>query len=117
MKELGAILIVSHDPQQADVRKHRLEDAGYKVISAMNIHKVREACQTRSVELAVIGYSLPPAEKRRAWLEVRQACGGQVPILELRNHESATIADSTVIIHHPEKHSSLAERVRQILEM
>lgn len=116
MKETGAILVVSHDPQRADVRKQRLEDAGYKVISAMNIQEVREACERQPIRLAVIGHSLPPAEKRRVWLEVRQLCGGHLPILELRSNESATVADSTVIIHHPEKHDQLTDRVRQILE-
>jgi hypothetical protein len=83
----------------------------------MNMQDVREACETQPIRLAVIGHSLPPAEKRRVWLEVRQRCGGHVPILELRSDESATVADSTVISHYPEKHSVLAERVRRILEV
>ena len=82
----------------------------------MNIQAVRHACEGRAVELAVIGHSLPSAEKRRVWLEVRQLCGGHVPILELRNNESSTVADSTVVVHRPEVHSVLAKRVRHILE-
>ncbi len=116
MARTSIILVVSHDPQLADLRKKLLENAGYEVVTAMNVQAVREACERRAVELAVIGHSLPPAEKRRVWLEVRQLCGGHVPILELRNNEFATVADSTVIVHHPETHSILAERVRRILE-
>jgi hypothetical protein len=52
MKEPAAILVVSHDPHHADVRKHRLEDAGYEVIPAMNIQAVREACEKRTLQLA-----------------------------------------------------------------
>jgi Cyclic nucleotide-binding domain len=92
MKEPGAILVVSHDPHHADVRKHWLVDAGYEVIPAMNIQGVREACERRTLQLVVIGYSLPPAEVRRVRLEVRQGFGVQVPILELRKCEAATLS-------------------------
>ena len=114
MKE--TILVVSHDPRQADVRKHRLEAAGYDVISAMSILAVRETCNSRKVHLVVIGYSLPPAEVRRVILEVRLGCGAGTPILELRNHEAATVADSTAVIQHPQEPNRLAEQVRGILE-
>ena len=50
------------------------------------------------------------------WLEIRQLCGGRLPILELRGNESAAVADSTVIVHHPEQHDELTDRVRRILE-
>ena len=117
MKEAGAILVVSQDPHQADVRKQRLEDAGYEVMPAMNIQAVREACEKRRLQLVVIGYPLPPAEVRRVRLEVRQGVGLQVPILELRKHGAATLSDLTVIIHNPQKQNEFAERVRELLEV
>ena len=113
MKESVAILVVSHDPERADVRKQRLMNAGYRVISAMNIQEVRETCEKHPIQLAVIGHSLPQAERRRVWLEIRQLCGGRLPILELRGNESAAVADSTVIVHHPEQHDELTDRVRR----
>jgi len=112
----GVILVVSHDPALADVRQKRLQDAGYEVVSAMNIQSVRAACETQNVKLAVIGHSLPAAEKRRVWLEVRQLCGGRVPILELRNNGSPTVTEPTVTVLRPEKLSALADQVRRILE-
>jgi DNA-binding response OmpR family regulator len=116
MEHKNVILVVSHDPARADVRKQRLEEAGYEVIPAMNIRAVREACENNAIDLAVVGHSLPPAEKRRVWLEIREKCGPHVPIVELRNDQSSTMADSTVILHYPEKHNGLAERVRWLLE-
>ena len=69
------ILVASHDPHLADVRKGLLEAAGFQVFSASNLKAVQEACQKRP-QLVMIGYSLPAAEKRRVWTEVRQLCGG-----------------------------------------
>ena len=115
MNEIGAILVVSHNPGHADVRKQKLEAAGYEVIPAMNIRAVREACKKRTLQLVVIGYSLPAREVRRVKLEVLQGCGVEVPILELRTHDAARGADASVAIQHPEEHG-VAERVRQILE-
>jgi hypothetical protein len=61
------ILVVSLSPEQADVRKRVLEAAGYRVIAAKTVVNVITTCETRRVDLAMIGYSLPPAEKRRVW--------------------------------------------------
>jgi DNA-binding response OmpR family regulator len=58
------ILVVSHDPHLADVRKVLLEAAGFQVFSASNLKAVQEGCQ-KDPHLVMIGYSLPPAEKRR----------------------------------------------------
>ena len=116
MRKKDVILVVSHDPERADVRRQRLEAAGYDVLPAMDIQAVRKACENNAIDLAVIGHSLPPAEKRRVWLQIRELCGPRVPVLELRDNERPSIADSTVIPHHPEEHNPLAERVRHLLE-
>jgi CheY-like chemotaxis protein len=51
------VLVASRDPRLMDVRKHVLEDAGYRVILASNIHEVSDACQGK-IDLVLIGYSL-----------------------------------------------------------
>jgi CheY-like chemotaxis protein len=39
------ILVVSLDPQLADVRKHVLEDAGLRVLAASHLKAVTDTCQ------------------------------------------------------------------------
>ena len=105
------ILVVSHDPHVADVRKALLEAAGFQVSSANNLKAVQEACQT-SPQLVMIGYSLPPAEKRRVCAEVRERC--KAPILELlKNDEPSLMAD--VFFHHAARPDDFLAAVRRIL--
>jgi DNA-binding response OmpR family regulator len=64
------LLVVSKDPELADVRKKVLEDAGFEVIPAPDLKALQEACEKHKISLVMIGYSLPPSEKRRVgtWL-------------------------------------------------
>src|SRR2546423_162090 len=63
-RQKKTVLVASRDPQLADVRKRALEEAGYQVISVNSIPQIKQACQAHQVHLVVVGYSLPPAEKR-----------------------------------------------------
>lgn len=94
------ILIASRDPQQADVRKNILEAAGFKVISAMDLLAVRQACAAGAIAGVVIGYSLPPEEKRRVWHTVRELCEADVPILELLQHNKAELTQAQALFTH-----------------
>jgi DNA-binding response OmpR family regulator len=106
-----SILVVSHDLHLADVRKAVLEAAGFQVISASSLKAVQEACQ-KDPHLVMIGYSLPPAEKRRVWAEVREHC--KAPILELhKNEEPSLTAD--VFFHRPDRPDDFLAAVRRIL--
>jgi DNA-binding response OmpR family regulator len=82
------ILVVSHDPHLADVRKDILELAGFEVLAAHNFKDVQEACKKKP-DLVMIGYSLPPAEKRRVWVEVRENCNA--PVLELHETQGPSL--------------------------
>lgn len=79
------ILVVSRDPALADVRKAVLEAAGFKVIPATSESDISGICRKKRPRLVMLGYSLPPAEKRRVWHEARNHC--KVPILELHRKE------------------------------
>jgi DNA-binding NtrC family response regulator len=93
----ATVLVVSHDPQQADVRKSVLENAGYRVSAARNMLEIRAACKEGQIKIAVVGYSLPLSERRRVWQEIREVCGTSTPILELQEGQGPTRADRTSI--------------------
>jgi CheY-like chemotaxis protein len=80
------ILVVSKEPDLADIRAHVLRDAGYRVESAMDLNTFRNFCEgTPKVDLVIIGHSLPMPEKRRVWEAAKEACKA-IPILELYEH-------------------------------
>ncbi len=93
-----AVLVVSHNPRLADVRKHVLEEAGFKVIPASDPDTVRTSCEANKIGLVLIGYSLSPAEKRRVWYAARQAC--KTPILELYESGKPELVDSHALYSH-----------------
>jgi DNA-binding response OmpR family regulator len=105
------IMVVSHDPHLADVRKDILEKAGFEVLSAHNFKDVQDACE-KNPDLVMIGYSLPPAEKRRVWAEIREKCN--VPILELHEtQEPSLIADT--FFHQATAPDDFLSAVKRIL--
>lgn len=91
--------MASWDPTLADVRKRTLESAGFEVLQSKGAAQVHEICKKRKVNLVLIGYSLPPAEKRRIWDEARKTC--KTPILELyRSGGKPELMDSTALFSH-----------------
>jgi DNA-binding response OmpR family regulator len=75
------ILVVSHDSHLADVRRNLLENAGFEVLEARDSRTVKKTCTEHRLRLVMVGHSLPPAEKRRVWAEVREHY--KIPVLEL----------------------------------
>ena len=75
------ILVVSHDPRLAHVRRRTLENAGFEVLAASDSTAIQAECAVHKPRLVMIGYSLLPSEKRRAWAAVKEYC--EVPVLEL----------------------------------
>jgi DNA-binding NtrC family response regulator len=106
------ILVVSFDQQLADVRKTVLDEAGFQVLSAADLRAVRKACIEQSPDLVMIGYSLPPAEKRRVWVEVRDLCN--CPVLELHQGGAPTLMPPAYF-HQAEQPGDFLERVKAIL--
>ncbi|MGB9122840.1 MAG: hypothetical protein WCE73_19645 [Candidatus Angelobacter sp.] len=81
MTEKDKILVVSHDPGLADVRRKVLEKAGFEVMAATDPSAIQATCASHKPRLVMIGYSLQPSEKRRVWAAVKEHC--EVPVLEL----------------------------------
>jgi CheY-like chemotaxis protein len=97
--EPKTILVASRNPDLADIRKQVLESAGFHVVPASDLRVVEKTCKNSRVDLVIIGYSLPAAEKRRVWMECRRYCG-PVPILELHNSDPASLADEPHTFSH-----------------
>lgn len=76
-----AVLVASRDPHLADVRKRVLEEAGFDVFAATNIEQLQKVCQEKPIALVLVGYSVPPSDKRRFFTEARKHC--KTPVLEL----------------------------------
>jgi hypothetical protein len=104
------ILVASRDPELADTRKLILEAAGYQIVPISDIRQVEHAC-AGPIHLIVIGYSLPPAEKRRIVHEARKHC--KAPILELHEQEKAELAD--IYTHRSELPEDFLQTVNSIL--
>jgi len=92
------ILVASWDPALEAARKRVLESAGYEVLLARGSNGVRNVCKKRRVSLVLIGYSLPPSEKRRVWSEARTVC--KTPILQLYRGDKPELLESTALFAH-----------------
>ena len=112
---IHTILVVSKDPFLADVRKHILEEAGFRVINALDYTTLQEACEQGNIDLVMIGYSLPPSEKRRAWKAAREIC--KTPILELYDDKSSPSLMEVQVLFSHRSHApgDFLEAVKQAL--
>jgi CheY-like chemotaxis protein len=108
-----SILVVSKDPALADVRKLILEAAGFVVTAALNLPEVEYACRNGRFDLVIIGYSMPPSEKRRASMKARELCAA--PILELFNSKGPELIDDGKNTYTSHAHENLAESARKVI--
>ena len=113
-KPRNTVLVVSKDPELADVRKKVLEDAGFEVIPVGDLKTLQEACEKYQISLVMIGYSLPPSEKRRVWDMARDIC--KAPILELyENGEPELVESHALFVHESRTPEDFLAAVLKIL--
>ncbi len=112
-KPKPVILVVSRDPELADVRKIALEKAGFKVVPATNLQAVVTACAEHTIDIAMIGYSLPPAEKRRVENAIKEAC--KIPILELHQEDGPELLQP-MYSHHSRTPDDFVDAVKEVLK-
>ena len=110
------ILVVSKEPDLADARAHVLEGAGYRVVSAMDLAAFRKACtEMPKIDLLIIGYSLPPSEKRRVFAAAKE-CGKAPVTLELyKDGRHDLLQSDTLVMHQSETPTDFLEAVNHIL--
>jgi DNA-binding response OmpR family regulator len=92
------IIVASRNSTLAEVRKHVLEEAVFTVLQISSINQIRDVCEQNKVALSMLGSSLPPAEKRRAALKIREHC--KCPILELTQTGIAEVDNISRLYHH-----------------
>lgn len=107
------ILVVSHDPVLADLRKTVLERAGFTVIAATSDSEIGDICNKKKPRLVLIGYSLTPAAKRRVWDQARKKC--KVPILELHRGKAPELMQPA-FFHESETPDDFLTTVQRILK-
>ncbi|HVH85172.1 MAG TPA: hypothetical protein VM912_00490 [Terriglobales bacterium] len=112
-REREKILVVSRDPRLADVRKTVLENAGFAVIPATAENATEEVRKCEHLRLIMLGYSVPPAEKRRVWVAVREHCN--VPILELHHNGTPDLMEQDVFAHLARQPDDFLDSVRKLL--
>jgi len=107
------ILVASWDPILADVRKAILEKEGFEVLQAKGSTGVRDLCKKKKVNLVLIGYSLPPSEKRKVWVEARKVC--KTPILQLYQGAEPELVESNAFAHESQTPDDFVKSVRSVL--
>ncbi|MFL6389966.1 MAG: hypothetical protein ACJ71U_21000 [Terriglobales bacterium] len=112
-EQKDTILVASWDPVLADVRKTILEKEGFIVLQARGSTGVRELCKKKKINLVLIGYSLPPSEKRKVWVEARKVC--QTPILQLYQGGEPELIESNAFGHESQTPDDFVKSVRSIL--
>ena len=111
-EQKGTILVASWDPGLADMRKTILEKAGFLVLQSRGSAGIRALCKKKKVNLVLIGYSVPPSEKRRVWVEARKFC--KAPILELLRGGETELIESNVFAHESRTPDDLVKSVRAV---
>jgi len=95
-----------------DARKTVLENAGFEVVPAMTLQEVTNASKKYKIRLAIIGYSLPPSEKRRVANAIAE--GNRVPVLEL--HKDGPQLMDTGFSHRSQTPDDFLDAVRELLK-
>lgn len=107
------ILVASWDPDLAEVRKTLLEKEGFRVLQTRGSAGVRDLCKKKKIDLVLIGYSLPPSEKRRVWVEARREC--KTPILQLFRGAEPELVESNAFAHESQTPDDFVKSVRAVL--
>ena len=99
MTQRDKILVVSHNQRLAKRRRTVLEDAGFEVLAVTNAREAGSTCAKHDLRLVVIGHSVLPSDKRRAWAKVREHC--HVPVLELHKNRGPELMPPTFFNQSP----------------
>lgn len=109
-----AVLFASRDPHLADVRRRVLEKAGFHVFAATTVEQIEKTCREQKIALVMVGYSIPPSDKRRFFTEARKHC--KTPVLELfYAGRPELVEESRVFTHESYKPDDFLEAILAIV--
>jgi DNA-binding response OmpR family regulator len=109
------LLVISKNPELAEERRTLLQRTGYEVVGANNFRQVQEICERGDFHIAIIGYSIPPKEKRRIWAELITRCP-HAPILELFDGTAPHLADAQYYLSSHMGIDWIPRKVQEILK-
>lgn len=82
----GKILLVSYEHALLRTRMMLLHSSGYQVVMADNIGAARDICRTISLDLVIIGHSIPSSDQADLAAVVHHDCPG-VPVMVILRSE------------------------------
>ena len=116
---MALVLCTGVDHAVVTTRKLILQNAGHKVITAMDESSVKTVCQQHSFDVAVIGQTASAKTKRQVMALIRQHCPS-AKILELYRFSTGRIlvdADSqSASLHWLRSRRSNQTRLRRRLD-
>jgi hypothetical protein len=77
----------------ASIRSHSGKGLAPRVFEARDVEEVQKACKQKPIGLVLVGYSVPPSDKRRFFTEARKHC--KTPVLELFATGKPELVDET----------------------
>ena len=112
---MARVVCTGIDQQLMETRKMILEQAGHVVILAKNEPELLAACESRDIDVAVIGQALSPKIKKSIAATVLRFCPS-ARILELYGrHQGRSIEDADSWLEVPaDVPQELAERVDEL---
>jgi DNA-binding response OmpR family regulator len=107
------ILSISYDELLLITRQLLLEDAGFKVTSALGFVSGLQECSAGKFDLVIIGHSIPRTEKQSLLQAVRHNCDAPVLLLCKPTEDALLDVDYSIDSIEPD---SVLKAVRQILK-
>ena len=107
------ILSVSYDEPLLITRKLILQQAGYKVTSALGFVDALQLCKHDTYDLFIIGHSLPRQDKEALLRQIRIGCN--TPVLSLYRSNEGPIEGVDYALDASEGPQALVKLVRKAL--
>jgi hypothetical protein len=114
---MAKVLCIGMDAAAMQTRKLILEKAGHNVTQASDLRQVTSACERILFDIAILGHSLNPNEKKRI-TGVVQTYSRSTRILELHTGTAAELPDAdTHLQFSASEPKNLMQAVNTLLRM
>ena len=107
------ILSVSYDESLLVTRQMMLEQAGFRVTSALGFEEALEHCDSGKFDLLLVGHSIPLKDKRSLIKAARRSC--KAPVLSIRKHGDVPLPEADYSLDSLEDPKVLVEAIQSLL--